>query len=258
MNAELTPDLAPRDAGRSDRSRGRPTPAWVVFDLLVGIVLPLLCLGLDPLVFRDGFSRAMFGGIRLAAYGFFGIEMVSLVLWLTFGERLGRFAELFAGVLFAGAVSAGLLGLVLLPFALIGLLALIGVLGLSPLPVAWVYLRNARAAARVGGDFRNRTLGLAVVGGLLACGLPILSQVAIARHVSQLLSMAIDGDESASSRAIERLVNSNPILCATADLDALALEYGDEDDPRRRGRIATAYAAVASDTIEDRLNRLND
>ena len=62
-----------------------------------------------------------------------GVGIATLVLCLSLGSRLGSWGcGIASGVLLACSLFAGGLGLVLLPFSLIGLFALIGVLGFVP------------------------------------------------------------------------------------------------------------------------------
>ncbi len=102
----------------------------IVFDVAAGILLPILCLVADPIVFRArSFGSPLLGNYALLAYFAIGMAFLALALWLL----CHRPASVFAGLLGAGAFFALLLGVVLLPFSMLGLFAAgLGLLGLSP------------------------------------------------------------------------------------------------------------------------------
>lgn len=137
-----------------------PTRRQTIFDLIAGVILPTLCLIFDPIIFKskvpidcdDGTPRPILSPERLAifAYTLIGLGMLALLIWLIAGKRSPRYAVCFAGIFFAGAVSAAILGLLLLPFSLIGLLLYgLGVLGFIPFLTMIVYLRNGVRAWRL-------------------------------------------------------------------------------------------------------------
>jgi len=92
-----------------------------------------------------------------------GVGIATLVLWLSLGSRLGSWGcGIASGVLLACSLFAGGLGLVLLQFSLIGLFALIGVLGFVPFLMATTIARNGIRAfihARTRGPPRHRRRG---------------------------------------------------------------------------------------------------
>jgi hypothetical protein len=121
------------------------------FDVVFGIVAPVLCLYFDPLVFRDwsyssGLCLPVLGLKQYAPFAYLAIGLGAALLaaWLIAGERLAHWAGLLAGVFFVGAGLAAFLGFVLLPISLPMLIALCsGSLGLIPFVTAFVYLRHA-------------------------------------------------------------------------------------------------------------------
>src|SRR5918911_1676949 len=108
------------------------TQAQVIFDVVVGIMLPILCLVFDPIVFRGGFGHE--GGIlkqyQLFAYTVIALEVLTLALWLALGARAGTWLSAIAGILLAGALFSFIIAVVILPFSIFGLIfAFIGALG---------------------------------------------------------------------------------------------------------------------------------
>jgi hypothetical protein len=236
------------------------SPGQVVFDLFGGVLLPLACLWFDPIVFQSGgLGEAMLVKVKVAAYSFVAIEIVTLLVWLFVGQHVGRFAGLQAGTLFAGAAGSALLGIVLLPLSLIGLMAVIGVLGFSPFLVAWIYLRNSRRAVQVASrSTESGTRLSAWIGGLVVVIASIAAQAVVVQQTSRLLSVAIDGNETASEQALETLSQWHWAVRPLADMDRLVREFYRETNQSRRNRIATVYETVAKENIENRLAAMND
>jgi len=114
-----------------------------------GIVLPVACLVFDPVVFRGGFAGGpLLGPFKLFAYALIALEIAALGAWLALRGRAGVWCGPLGGVMTAGALFSLVVGVVLLPFSLLGLMFLIGVLGFSPFLAALVYWRNGGRAPR--------------------------------------------------------------------------------------------------------------
>lgn len=119
-----------------------------VVDFLGGILLPLLCLVFDPFVFNTASCEGplLDWPIALTTYSAMGLGLTTLLIWLISGPRLRRGLAFLAGILWAGAAVALLLGIILLPFSLIGLLIIFGIAGFTPFLTAFVFFRNGSAA----------------------------------------------------------------------------------------------------------------
>jgi hypothetical protein len=125
---------------------------WRYYDVTFGLVMPVTCFALE-FVLLPGLGwlpgLIFFHRFRLFGYGIVALELVTLAVWLRYNGPLGRWSAGVAGVLLSGSLFAGVLGLVLLPFAIPGVLALgIGFLGFVPLFTSHVYYRNGAAALR--------------------------------------------------------------------------------------------------------------
>ena len=123
------------------------------WDWTLGVGMPLVCFYFDPIVFREwsggqGMLLARFQmPVYVLAYG----SIMALAAWLLWGHRLGPF-KLTAGLVMAGgAVMASILAVILFPFALVGSLFIIGLLGFTPIFTAIIYWRNAARALRAAG-----------------------------------------------------------------------------------------------------------
>ncbi|MCA1635520.1 MAG: hypothetical protein LC802_17965 [Acidobacteria bacterium] len=237
------------------------TPSQTKFDLLFGVALPIVCFYFDPFVFRGfggGSSDGLLESFQAFTYIIAALEIVTLLLWLVARGRLGEWATAAGGVLLAGALFCCAVGLVLLPFSLIGLLLLIGTLGFTPFLTGFVYLRNGARAARLarnGLSWRANFVGSLVVGAALAFGLAALGHVGVSRFVSASVEGVLAGRElSASSSRALRAVG----WLADAEFDRLAWDYNGERDPARRERLASAYRELTAEDLETRLRRLAD
>jgi hypothetical protein len=168
--ARAAKDVETRKSGFLSRQfEPRATRAQKVFDVVVGIVLPVLCLYFDPLVFRgDMMGAPVLGRFRLFAYAVVAVEICALALWLAAGARVKEWGGMLGGAMLAGALFSFVVGVLILPFSLIGLMVLIGALGFVPFLTAFVYLRNAWRAAGALGRAGAGSHGLAAVA--LACG----------------------------------------------------------------------------------------
>jgi hypothetical protein len=130
--------------------QGEPTPAQRVYDVVFGVVAPFACFALEPLVvhrFGHGsLGGSLLGRFALPVYGLAAVAAAAIGAW----HLLRRSVALWVvGPLFAGALGAFGLGVLLAPLALVGLfVAFVGVLGLVPFLSAFAYLRNAVRALR--------------------------------------------------------------------------------------------------------------
>lgn len=229
-------------------------PGRLAFAIAFGVVLPVVCLALDPIVFRSSdallspIGSPVLGAYRVVGYSATVVGIASLLIWIT----LRRPAGVLAGSLAGGAAFALGLGLILLPFTLIGLFFIVGVLGLVPFGTAWVFVRSALAAWRAA---RHRAAtGWAVVGFLVACGLPWALQAVTWSAVRSATERATSTDPGEAERGVKQLSR----LRFVTDADELVWAFEREQDPDRRRRLADAYRRVTGGELESRLAILRD
>lgn len=231
-------------------------PYRPVFSLVMGIIAPVLCIALQP-VLLSGMVDELPGLRFLNAfpflnYGVVALNVLAMATWLGLGCRVGKWGGVVSGVLFTGSVFAGLLGVVLLPFSLIGLFAVVGVLGFTPLFTAYVFLRNGIRALRLArprsGFWRLRSSLL--LGVVLAVGIP----GAIQAQVSWAARSAISGIVRGEPNATAMLRRWHAIVYG----DSLVRAYQVEQDQVRKGRLAKAYKDLCGEDLETRFRLLDD
>jgi hypothetical protein len=233
----------PKPTTRAATLFGSPIAAVVL-----GIVLPLICLAFDPIVLSATFGQPILGSFKIGVYGFVALSMFALVAWLT----IRRFPSLFCGFLLGGCVFALLLGIILLPMSVLGLLAIIGILGFSPFLTAATFWYCAMNARDVAGD-RFKPV-LAASAFFIFIALPIGTQVYTSHITENSIGMLVNGSDQSTERAIRRLEMLGPLF----DADMLVWRYYETDSEVARKRLASTYAQLTGDDIQDRLNRLLD
>jgi hypothetical protein len=221
----------------------------IAFDVLFGIIAPILALYFDPIVFRADylycFTQAPPGSnFALAAYLAIALGMLTLAMWLLLARRLGPLTGFVAGILLAGGMFAGGIGVLLLPP--ISIFFGSGVLGpfcicflALPLFTAITYARNgvraARRAYRSAQTTRGRTAMTAsmILGAVLVLGLPALAnwQAHIAIHQASEVLVSNPSD-SERARAIAKLRQVHNLCLHLCDvmIDAEFRRLWDEDN----------------------------
>ena len=181
------PDFRPACAVAARRPQGfwrrqfgeQVTPKQRRFDVAFGFVLPVLCFVFDPVVFEGWLfgGPAFYQPLQSYTYTLSAMELVALAAWLFKFGAAGRPPAALGGMLLAGGVFSLVLGVLMLPLSLFGLLFLVGVFGFTPFFTAVVYLRNGWRATnpgRSGDDISWRDAFAFAFGFVLALGAPAL------------------------------------------------------------------------------------
>jgi hypothetical protein len=123
-----------------------PTKKQIRFDWTCGVGVPLICAAADPIVFtRNG----VLAEYTVFAYTLSATSIMAMTAWLLWGEKLRWLGAPLGGLFIAGSFVSFVVGVILLPFSLMGMFYLIGFLGFTPLVSALVYLRNGLRALNV-------------------------------------------------------------------------------------------------------------
>lgn len=236
------------------------TSGQLGYDIVFGLVLPVLCFLMDPVVFNNRFAREGFSSgiseFKTVTYCFSAIAIVSLSVSFFTGRRSPCLSALLGGVLLVGAIGSFAIGVLILPLSLPGILFMfIGLLGFIPFFTAFAYFRNARRSLREAKDGLDRTRWILapVVGSLIVLGPSVLAHFGVKWAVTRLVDDAIRVDQQAVQTDIARL---RPLAWA-ADLDPLLSAYTTQPESAQK-ELAAGYLALTGEDIRWRLRLLAD
>jgi len=184
------------------RPKWRSSASRLGFDLIWGVVMPVVCLTYDPLLFQPDYNPTIrltlpsaqqfdFGTFAVFGYAVLGWQMAFLTVWILFGQLARKLAGCAAGSLFVGFFVAVILAVLMVPVALAAIFwwgevplaasevhywRIIAPLGFTPLFTAWTYLRRWRAAARQAQSQTSRTVYRLhfLIGALVALAIPTI------------------------------------------------------------------------------------
>ena len=236
------------------------TRPQLFFDVLLGVIAPILCFIFDPIVFTQRLGRNPFGPdisrFSVVVYLFSAISILTLALWLMLRERSGYINAIFAGILLSGAVFSFLIGILILPLTLIGLILLIGVFGFTPFLTAFVYLRNAMRALNTAKPLleQPRLSALFLLGAVLVLAPSVVLPWQLNRIVDQSIQAILRGDRHTAESATQTL----RYLGWASDLDQLVVTYSRETDQTRKEVLAKAYQEITGKDIDRRRMVLMD
>ncbi|MBD0372738.1 MAG: hypothetical protein ICV60_17975 [Pyrinomonadaceae bacterium] len=223
-----------------------------VFDVTFGIALPILCFIFDPIVFRSFFGGEPFlGKLQFLAYTIALIEISTLALWLSAGKLLREHALAIGGFLYAGALVSFLIGVVLFPLSLLGIMFFgIGLFGFIPFLTALVFWRNGRRAVNLHqeGASRRRKLAAFALGLTFVLGFPLAMHLRLRSLAHESLQKILTGDGPEGEAATEQLKLLDSIIYT--DTDEIIRAYYNERAPVRRERLARAYMRITGRSID--------
>ena len=230
-----------------------PTPAQDKFDNVFAIVLPILFLVVDPIVFKSpgGFlGPGYLEDYQLLAYLFCSLEIGLFLTWRTFRLPLRRFSSVFAGAFLVGAIFSTIIGVVILPLSLVGLVVVIGVLGFTPFITAFVFLRNGIRAARININSAalHSRLSAAVLSGVLAFGMPVIAQAKVESDVAAAVDALISGTQPEAEAAAQRLRKHR--FVSHKHRNEIVDAYANTFDPAKRALLERTYREITGEKIE--------
>jgi hypothetical protein len=227
------------------------------FDVVFGIVLPVICLVLDPIVFQGGFfgERPVLARFQLFAYLFCGLQIGIFLCWRTLARHLAPAAGLIGGVLLAGALFSFIVGILILPLTFLGLIILIGIVGFTPFVTAFVYLRTGIRALRTQQRntlFQSRFL-LAVVMAGLSVVMPALLSHQVSTTISKSVNEILYGNPQEAQVALDRL---KWLPVSSTALSKLVDAYTFETRTEKKNVLKRYYKEITGEDIE--VNFSND
>lgn len=232
-----------------------PTEAQDKFDSIFAIVLPLLCLVADPFVFKGLGplrNQAILGDYQLLAYLVTTVEIGLFLMWRTFRLKLRPYAPAFAGFFITAAIFSTVIGLAILPYTVIGLVLVVGVLGFIPFLTAFVFLRTGIRATRIqvtAASLRLR-FAVAVLSGVLVIALPMFTNMAVETAIDATVDSMIAGDGTQAQLAAIRLRKFQ--FVPGKYTDRIAVAYSHEIDPVKRSTFNAVYRDITGEDLEIR------
>lgn len=239
------------------------TKKATVFDIVFGVVGPILCFTFDPFVFRGGwlFTPPLLPDLQVLVYLLSGLEILILLLWLVLRDSLPA-KRFIGGALCGGGILCLIIGIGLLPFSVAGLALVIGIFGFTPFFTALVYLRNGFQAIR---SEQYEFVGLGrrlpiFLGCLLAIAVSIVLTVAIDQVVKVSVNGVIQGNGDGAAFARDTLTWLEPL--SGTRLRQIVDAYTAESDAARKERLRRSYFEITGTDINtlvaDRKRQLVD
>jgi len=231
--------------------RTSSTPGQFVFDLVFGVLMPVLCFYMDPGIIRGDFPVS-FRECSVFIYALSALAIIALVIWLSIGPRRPSVNAIFGGVLLAGAMCSFSIGILILPMTLIGILIVIGLLGLVPFVTAFVYLRNALKAIEASGANHkgSRHAATVVLSVIVVLALPVFAQWRVNAIVTQSMAEIMDQGPANADTAITRIKRFH----LPVDTDRILRAYEMESGASRKAKLGRAYKEITGEEPETRLN----
>jgi hypothetical protein len=232
--------------------KGEPTRNQIVFDVVFGVVGPILCFMFDPIVFNSGGfgGAALLEDYKTFAYLFSAFEVTALAFWLLLQLRPGLLNGFFGGVLIAGSIFCSVIGLALLPYSIMGLVFVIGIFGFLPFVTAYVYYRNGyRAVVKAGvGVYKPARFSLIVLGCLFAWTGTFALTKGIDRFVTDSVEVILHGNDEQALNAAHRV---RPLSLISGDkCRPIADEYRITTDSARKERLGRLYKEATGEEIK--------
>lgn len=222
------------------------------FDVLFGVVLPVLCFEFDPLIFKGTFvGEPLAGELQLPVYAISAVQITAMVIWLTFRDRLKSFSGPIAGVLFLGGLFSSLVAVLLLPVTLIGLLFVIGLAGFTPFLTGVVYLRNGVRGFRThekNTAYRSR-YSVGIASALIAVALPIFVAGRTSVVINNSITSILESDITHAADSVRRL-RMMPVI-PDSEKRRLVVGFAQEADPVKREFLRRVYFKLTREDIAD-------
>ena len=188
LNDEDTNDVPKKFWARQFQEQ--PTMPQKRFDWIFGVIMPTACIFFDPFLFTNKLDvvSPLLGEYKPFVYLLSFVSILLMAAWLLWRERLGGLSAAIAGVFGVASQMSLVVGVVLLPFSLLGLFFIVGALGYTPLFTSVIYLRNCvRAFRSAKPTLMPRTLAYsAALAGIFALVIPYVINVEISRSLGRI------------------------------------------------------------------------
>jgi hypothetical protein len=190
---------------------------------------------------------------KFFAYGMSAVQIGSLLALLLFRRYLQSFAAPISGVLILGGLFSFLVGVLILPLSVLGLIFLIGIAGFTPFVTSFVYLRNGVRGLR--SQEQNSTLAsrlqLAAASAVIAVTLPVIATMQLSQRISTSINTVLNGDVAQAEMAVNRL-KQLPFV-SDSELRPLVNAYVSEPNTAKKAVFERAYKDITGEDIERHL-----
>ena len=225
---------------------------WIIFDLIFGFVLPIICFLFETRLGRFASIKNLFASFDMLTffYGCISLEIVFLVLWLTPISKIVYLSGFISGVFLFGSFLAFSIGIILLPISLCTIpLWGIGLLGLVPFFTSYVFFRHGkRAFCRAKQHMNKKQFVCTIIVGLVIFHLiPLTINTVIKRDLHSIIESAKEPPPEAISRLI--------IMQYFVDLKKIVIAYTRETNNLKRGRLKESYFKITGVDIEELIEK---
>jgi len=236
------------------------TESQAIFDVVFGLIAPVVVLIVDPVVFQGGFmpGRPLMPNYQGFAYLFCGLEMGLFLVWRSWHARITSISAGVGGALLGGSIFSLVMGVVLLPFTLMGLLILIGAVGFIPFLTGFVYLRSGVRAIKAQEKILTSTaLTIVIVAALMSSVVsPYAASVVYSRLVSDAVTELIYSEDSEAQVAVNCL-RRFPLIPAS-ERERILQTYRMEKHAEKKEMLREYWKGLTGEELDDRLNRFGD
>jgi uncharacterized membrane protein YjjB (DUF3815 family) len=208
------------------------------FDWTFGVIVPVICIFIDPIVFRSSLGEAILGEYKPLIFIQSFVNILGLMGWLLRILPFKGTSVILAGLFFISAISSGITGIVVgLAFLDHPIIFLLAALGYLPLFTAgFVYFRNAVRAFHRAKLFIPGPVALSafVLSSSISIAVPIVANISI--------DVAIDKMVRGTPEQIISTADRIKYIAPVVNFDKVAKRYCDRSYNRdRRKALADVY-----------------
>lgn len=231
----------------------KPTHSQKLFDWFFGVIMPVICFAFDPAIFKGGIvGTAYLGKYKPFAYILSFVSVMAMSAFLIWGRKLKWMNALLAGFFAVGGFISLIIGIVMLPISLLGLIILIGVLGFTPFFSSLVFLRNSLRAFQFAMLHLERKI--LIRSTILAAIFSLITPAVINFEIQDLLNEMKNGDVQTIRKNSQYLKFAAPIT----NFDSLTEDYDPGINSDEIKTLAEEFENLTGETIEDRVMSIHD
>jgi hypothetical protein len=216
---------------------------------MFGIVVPVICIVIDPVVFRSFLrGEAILGEFKPFVFILSFVNILALIGWLLQSLLFKRTSVILAGLFFISGLASVITGIVVvLSFLDHPLVFFLAALGYVPLfAAAFVYFRNAVRALHQAELFMTggAVVAVFVLSSFVSVAVPLASNVAI--------DVAIDRMVRGTPEQIYSTAGQIKYIAPVVNFDRVAKRYCDRNYFReRRKALSDVYYQFTGLTTRD-------